>query len=78
MDPNCDFPACGCAYLDDLRRSLHPNTRVTSIFTKTDPIVPAEACPIDGARNIEVSGTHSGLAFNPAVYRILAEELAAL
>jgi hypothetical protein len=40
-----------------------------------DPIVPASACSVDGARNIEVSGTHSGLAFNPAVYRILAEEL---
>jgi pimeloyl-ACP methyl ester carboxylesterase len=76
MDPNCDFPACGCAYLDDLRRPLHRDTRVTSIYTKTDPIVPASACSLDGARNIEVSGTHSGLAFNPAVYRVLAEELA--
>jgi pimeloyl-ACP methyl ester carboxylesterase len=75
MDPNCDFPACGCAYLDDLRRPLHPGTRVVSIFTPTDPIVPSAACHIDGARNVEVSGTHSGLAFNPAVYRVLAEEL---
>jgi len=37
---------------------------------------PAEACPNRGARNVEVGGTHSGLAFNATVYRVLAEELA--
>jgi pimeloyl-ACP methyl ester carboxylesterase len=76
LDPNCDVPFCGCPYPADLRRPLHARTRVVSIYSRDDPIVPAEACPIEGARNVEVGGTHSGLAFNAAVYRVLAEELA--
>jgi len=47
-----------------------------SVFSNEDPIVPAWACQIPGARNLEVSGTHSGLAFNRAVYKALASEFA--
>jgi hypothetical protein len=75
LDPDCDVPFCGCPYPENLRRRLHRSTRVVSIFSRNDPIVPTEACPVNGARNVEVSGTHSGLAYNRAVYRVLAEEL---
>jgi hypothetical protein len=34
------------------------------------------ACPIPGARNIEVRGTHIGLVYNSVVYRHVAEALA--
>jgi hypothetical protein len=30
---------------------------------------------VTGGRNVEVRGTHSGLAYNPAVYRELARSL---
>lgn len=76
VDPDCDVPYCGCPYPQDLRRPLNPATRVVCIYSSEDPIVPARACPIDGARNIEVRGTHSGLAFNRRVYRAIGEALA--
>jgi hypothetical protein len=35
-----------------------------------------EACRVPYARNIEVTGSHVGLAFNRKVYRAIAEALA--
>jgi pimeloyl-ACP methyl ester carboxylesterase len=75
LDPDCDVPDCGCPFPADVRRPLHPRTRVTSIFSRDDPIVPRAACRVEGARNVEVAGTHSGLAYNIAVYRVIGESL---
>jgi len=75
LDPDCDAPGCGCAFFADLRAPLNQSTKVVSIYSRDDPIVPAWSCQIPGAENIEVSGTHSGLAFNGAVYGALAEQL---
>ncbi len=75
LDPDCDVPDCGCPFPEDFLKPLHPDTKVVSIFSPTDPIVPARACRVTRGRNIEVSGSHIGLAFNRAVYRELAEAL---
>jgi triacylglycerol lipase len=75
LDPDCEAPDCECSFFPDLRAPLHQTTKVVSIYSRDDPIVPAWACQIEGAENIEVSGTHSGLAFNGAVYRALAGQL---
>ncbi|MEO6397375.1 MAG: alpha/beta hydrolase [Tepidiformaceae bacterium] len=77
LDPDCSFPACGCSYLEDLRRPLNARTLVTSIFSTEDQIVAPRACPVAGATNVKVLGSHSGLVWNVAVYRQLAESLAA-
>jgi pimeloyl-ACP methyl ester carboxylesterase len=77
LDPDCDVPDCGCPFPADFLRPLNPTTEVISIYSPDDPIVPAGACHMPGGRNIEVQGTHSGLAFNRAVYRALAETLRA-
>ena len=58
-----------------MSRPLDPETAVLSIYSREDPIVPREASIVTGARNVEVSGTHSGLVYNPAVYRELARSL---
>jgi pimeloyl-ACP methyl ester carboxylesterase len=79
MDPDCTVPACGCPYTEDLRRPLHAATRVLSIASRDDQIVPPGACRVeDGANveNIEVRGTHGGLVYNRAVYPHLARVLA--
>lgn len=76
LDPDCNVPECGCPFPLDLQRGLHRTTQVVSIFSRNDPIVPARACPIRGARNVEVTGTHSGLAFNQAAYKEIAAALA--
>ena len=74
-DPQCQFPACGCAFATDVREPLSVETTVASIFSRNDPIVPARACSVPGAENIEVGGTHSGLVYNGAVYRNIARIL---
>jgi pimeloyl-ACP methyl ester carboxylesterase len=76
LDPDCDVPFCGCPFPADFQRPLSAATKVTSIYSREDGIVPAVACPIPGARNIEVRGTHIGLVYNSVVYRHVAEALA--
>ena len=76
LDPDCNMPACGCPFPRDLQRPLHHSTQITSIYTHEDPIVPSGACPVPGAHNVEVGGSHSGLAYNLEAYRVIAEALA--
>jgi pimeloyl-ACP methyl ester carboxylesterase len=75
LDPECDAPFCGCPFPRDMTGRLSPATSVVSIYSREDPIVPAWSCEVPGARNIEVGGTHIGLASNRAVYRALASAL---
>jgi triacylglycerol lipase len=75
LDPECSFPECGCGFVNAMRAELDPSIAVLSIYSREDPIVPPQACVITGGRNVEVRGTHSGLAYNPAVYRELARSL---
>jgi triacylglycerol lipase len=76
MDPDCTVPACGCPYTEDLRRRLSTRTRVLSIYSRDDQIVRPEACQVTIGDNVEVRGTHSGLAFNRKVYPHVAKFLA--
>ncbi len=75
LDPQCRFPNCGCEFIGNMRGALAAETMVLSIYSRQDPIVPPEASIVTGGRNVEVTGTHSGLVFNPAVYRELARSL---
>jgi pimeloyl-ACP methyl ester carboxylesterase len=76
LDPDCNVPDCGCAYVEDIRRDLSPATRVMSIHSREDQIVPVDACRVPGGHNLEVDGTHSGLVYNAAVYPHVARFLA--
>jgi triacylglycerol lipase len=75
LDPDCNVPNCGCPFPEDFMRKLHSDTSVVSIYSPTDPIVPARACHVSGGENIAVSGTHTGLAANREVYRALVDTL---
>jgi hypothetical protein len=77
MDPDCNVPACGCSYTDDLRRPLSSATRIMSIHSRDDPIVQPGACRVATGENVEVGGSHSGLVYNRAVYPHIARFLAA-
>ena len=77
LDPDCTVPACGCDYVQDLRRDLSPSTKVLSIASRDDGIVASGATRIAGAENVEVGGTHGGLVYNRAVYPHIARFLAA-
>jgi pimeloyl-ACP methyl ester carboxylesterase len=76
LDPDCEAPECGCAFLGDVRQPLHARTRVASIFSSEDPIVPRAAARSPDGRNVEITGSHSGLAYNVAAYEVIAQELA--
>lgn len=76
IDPDCEMPRCGCRYIDALLAPWPAGMQVTAIYSRDDPVVDPAACPIDGAENIEVSGSHAGLVVNREVYRHLAEALA--
>ena len=71
------MPECECEYVQDLRRPLHPTTKVLSIYSRDDPIVRPSACQVRSGENVEVRGSHGGLAHNRAVYPHLARFLAA-
>lgn len=59
------------------RERMPPGVRLTAIYSKADTIVrhPGAKAREAGASNIEVRGSHIGLAFNPEVYRHLARLL---
>ncbi len=73
----CFTGACSCAAATALREGLAHKIPRTAIYTKTDGIVDWQMCVnADPATNFEVLGTHGGLAFNPMVYRVVANRLA--
>jgi len=76
LDPDCRFPACGCPFPTDVRRPLDAATRVLSIYSRDDTVVPSEASAVPGVRSVEVGGTHSGLVYNRDAYREVAALLA--
>ena len=76
--PHCYTSQCTCNFLGSLRRELPARLTQTAIYTKDDGVVDWRYCMTgDPDVDIEVSGTHIGLAFNATVYGIVAERLAA-
>lgn len=77
LDPDCNVPACGCPYTRDLRTNLSPATRVLSIHSEEDRVVPPDATRVIGGTNLVVRGSHTGLVYNRTVYPAVARFLAA-
>lgn len=61
------------------REQLPTTVRMTAIYSREDEIVryPASLARDRRAKNLKVPGSHIGLAFNPAVYRVLVRALGA-
>jgi pimeloyl-ACP methyl ester carboxylesterase len=67
--------AC-CGWLwEDIGRPLPSDVHFLSVYSRTDGIVDWRTCLDPAARHVEVDSSHLGMAVNPAVYRIIAEEL---
>ena len=66
---------------EDFRRQafspLPEGVQHVSIYSRTDGVVDWRSCLAEGAEHVEVPGTHSGMAVNRHVYRVLARTLAA-
>jgi pimeloyl-ACP methyl ester carboxylesterase len=63
-----------------LRERQLPPVPTSCLYTLSDGVVPPQEATIDGDpalhENIRVTGSHSGLGFNPMVLAIVAERLA--
>jgi pimeloyl-ACP methyl ester carboxylesterase len=74
--PDCYTGACKCEFFKALRRPFPRSMPQMAIYTKRDGVVDWQACINDDpATDVEVSGTHSGLVFNPQVYHHIAQQL---
>lgn len=75
--PQCYTPACPCEFVDSLSRSLPKSVMATALYSRTDAIVDWHGCVTGNPDvDIEVPGTHLGMAFNPSAYTVIAERLA--
>jgi triacylglycerol lipase len=82
MDPRlaergCLTAACGCDFARHYAGAFPPGIPLTSIYSREDGVVWWEACVVPYARNVEVTGSHVGLAFNRKVYAAVGLALAA-
>jgi triacylglycerol lipase len=73
----CFTDSCGCRFTRDFAGEFPASVPLTSIWSRGDGVVWWEACRVPYARNVEVTGSHVGLAFNRKAYRAVAEALAA-
>jgi triacylglycerol lipase len=74
---DCYTGDCKCSFLKAVRQEVPKSVMHASIYTKSDGIVDWQSClDQNGGTNIEVRGTHIGLAFNPEVYLNVANLLA--
>lgn len=75
--PDCYTGFCTCEAVCSLQAKFPAAIQQTAIYTKSDGIVDWSVCVNeDPDTNFEVTGTHVGLAFNPAVYHLIATRLA--
>ena len=76
--PDCYTGFCTCEAVKAMTAPMPEAIRQTAIYTKTDGVVDWQVCVSENAAtNFEVNGTHVGLAFNPKVYELIAQRLAA-
>jgi len=71
----CFTHACLCRYAQDYRAPFPETVPLTSVYSKGDGVVRWRACVVPYARNVEVTGSHIGLAYNRHAYREIASTL---
>lgn len=72
----CFTDTCNCRFARDYGAAFPSEVPLTSIYSRGDGVVWWEACLVDYAHCVEVTGSHIGLAFNRKSYRVIAETLA--
>ena len=73
----CFTDTCLCRFAADYAADFPAEIPLTSIHSRGDGVVHWEACVVPNATNVEVTGSHVGLAFNRKAYRALAHALKA-
>jgi triacylglycerol lipase len=71
----CFTETCRCKFTHDFAGEFPAEVPLTSIHSRGDGVVWWEACLVDYADNVEVTGSHVGLAYNRKAYREVARAL---
>jgi pimeloyl-ACP methyl ester carboxylesterase len=71
----CLSEDCRCSFTRDYAAPFPESVSLTSIYSKTDGVVRWQSCVVPYADNVEVRGTHVGLALNPQAYVAIATAL---
>jgi pimeloyl-ACP methyl ester carboxylesterase len=74
-DRGCLSERCRCSFAQAYAAPFPPDVRLTSIYSKGDGVVRWRSCVVRYADNVEVTGSHVGLAFNRKAYRAIAHAL---
>ena len=74
----CMTVSCGCPFAQHYAAPFPAQIPLTSIYSREDGVVWWEACVVPYARNVEVTGSHVGLAANRKAYSAIAEALATM
>jgi triacylglycerol lipase len=72
----CFTDTCTCPFTRDYTAPFPPSVPLTSVYSKGDGVVRWRSCVVTYADNVEVRGSHVGLAFNRHAYRAVAQALA--
>ncbi len=72
----CLTDTCNCPFARDFTAAFPAEVPLTSVWSRGDGVVWWEACRASYATNVEVTGSHVGLAFNRKAYRAVATALA--
>jgi triacylglycerol lipase len=76
--PHCYTGKCTCDFLASLTQKFPKSVQQTAVYTKADGIVDWRVCCTGSPEvDVEVNGTHIGMVFNPTVYGLIANRLAA-
>ena len=76
LSMGCLTQACACTYGRFFRKELSADLPpLIALFTRRDEVVRWQACLEDGAHNIEVRGTHTGVLASRNVYTTIAHAL---
>lgn len=73
----CLTAECACEFRHHYEAPFPADIPLTSIHSREDGVVRWQACIVPYADNVEVTGSHIGLAFNRKAYRAVAHALAA-
>ena len=71
----CFTDTCRCRFTEDFAGEFPASVPLVSIYSRGDGVVWWEACTVPYARNVEVTGSHIGLAYNRKAYRVIGDAL---
>jgi triacylglycerol lipase len=75
MGDDCTSGDCARLSWEESRRELDPAVTFTSIFSRRDGVIDWRGCLDPGARTVEVSTSHLGMAVDPVVFDVVTSTL---